>query len=284
MPGKKDPDPSENIPCFYGAELRYRRELAGLTLEQMVEGSFRGASYLSQIERGERRMPIDLARHVDRRLGTDGFFERRCEDAAKARNSGHPLYFQDVPDLEKQAETLEEWQPHVIPGLLQTKEYTRWLIRYEAPGTDPDTTEARVCARAARAELWKRDDRPFYWGILRESVIKRAALPPLLMAEQLEHILEVIRSTQSIFQIVPETTAWVPLQHAMAKLMTFADAPPLVWTDTNFDGQIVDFPARVKAYQRAYDHLRAVALPPETSLTLIEEAARTYRDEAQQEA
>jgi len=90
VPSRKDPDASANVPSFYGAELRFKRELAGLTLEQLAEGSFRGIPFLSQIERGERRMPLDLAVHVDKVLGTDGFFERRCEDARKARQSGPP--------------------------------------------------------------------------------------------------------------------------------------------------------------------------------------------------
>ncbi|MBX9397036.1 helix-turn-helix transcriptional regulator [Streptomyces sp. TRM72054] len=284
MPAKKDPDASVSVPCFYGAELRYKREQAGLTLEQLAEGSFRGISFLSQIERGERRMPMDLAKHVDERLGTDGFFQRRCEDAAKARRVGHPLGFQDVPDLEKQAKTLEEWGPNVIPGLLQTADYMRGLVRYERPLTSSETAEERVRARMARAELWKREDRPSYWGILRESVIRHTPLPPAVMADQLEHVVDLIRSTQSILQIVPEKTPWHPLMHGMAKIMTFAEAPPLVWTDTNFDGRIIDFPTLVNEYRRSYDLLRAVALPPEASLALIEEAVRTYKHEAQQEA
>jgi len=94
----------------------------------------------------------------------------------------------------------------------------------------------------------------------------------------------VIRSTQSVFQIVPETTPWHPLRNGMAKIMTFAEAPPLVWTEGSFDGQMVDFPPLVNDYRKSYDLLRAVALPPEASLDLIEDAARTYRHEAEQEA
>ncbi|MFJ4687705.1 helix-turn-helix domain-containing protein [Streptomyces sp. NPDC091377] len=281
MPAKKDPDASVSVPCFYGAELRYLREQAGLTLEQLAEGSFRGVSFLSQIERAERRMPVDLARHVDRRLGTNGFFERRCEDTAKARSLGHSQNFEDVPDLEKQAESLEEWHPQVVPGLLQTEAYIRGFIRVVAPETPPTTVEERVNARMARAELWKRADRPTYWVILKESVIRDAALPASVMAEQVEHIAALIRSTQSILQIVPATTLWHPLMHGMAKIMTFADAPPLVWSDTNFVGQMVDFPTLIHRYRRSYNLLRAVALPPDASLTLIDEAARTYRDEAE---
>ncbi|WP_327317362.1 helix-turn-helix domain-containing protein [Streptomyces sp. NBC_01235] len=271
-----------SVPSFYGAELRYKREQAGLTLEQLAEGSFRGISFLSQIERGERGMPMDLARHVDQRLGADGFFERRCEDAAKARRAGHPLYFADVPDLEKLAETLEEWAPNVIPGLLQTEPYMRVLMRYGEPLASPELVEERVRARLARAELWKHADRPSYWGILRESLIRSTPIAPEAMAEQLEHILEVIQSTQGVVQIIPETVPWHPLMYGMAKIMTFADAPPLVWSEGDVDGRIADYPALVKEYQRSYDHLRAVALSPETSLALIEEAARNYRDAAQQ--
>ncbi|MFF5534131.1 helix-turn-helix domain-containing protein [Streptomyces cinerochromogenes] len=282
MPPRKDPDASANVPSFYGAELRYRRELAGLTLEQLAEGSFRGVPFLSQIERGERRMPVDLARHVDKVLGTDGFFERRCEDAAKARRSGHPLYFLDVPDLEKQADTLDEWAPNVIPGLLQTEPYMRVLMRHGEPSPRRELIEERVRARLKRAELWNRTDRPAYWAILREAVIRNPLLPPGEMAEQLEHILDVIHSTESVLQVVPHTTTAHPLMYGMAKIMTFPDAPSLVWTESNFDGQIVDYPALVKDYRRSYDLLRAVALPPETSLALIEKAARNYRHEAQQ--
>ncbi|ANP57173.1 transcriptional regulator [Streptomyces griseochromogenes] len=227
-------------------------------------------------------MPVDLARHVDQKLGTDGFFERRCEDVAKARNVGHPLYYADVPDLEKQAVTLEEWAPNAFPGLLQTEACMRGLMRYGAPLASPETVEKNVRARLARAKLWGREDRPTYWGILRESLIRNTPLPPAVMAEQLEHILNVIQSTQSVLQIVPETSPWHPLMHGMAKIMTFADAPPLVWTEGDFDGQIVDFPALVQGYRRSYDLLRAAALPLEASLALVEEAARNYRDEARQ--
>ncbi|MEU6479557.1 helix-turn-helix transcriptional regulator [Streptomyces sp. NPDC047017] len=282
MPVRKDPDASASVPSFYGAELRFKRESAGLTLEQLAEGSFRGISFLSQIERGERRMPLDFARHVDQKLGTDGFFERRCEDVAKSRNAGYPLYYADVPDLEKQAVTLEEWAPSVFPGLLQTEPYMRVLMRNGKPSLSPDVVEERVRTRIKRSELWQRPDRPIYWGILREALIRNPLVAPAAMAGQLEHIADLVRSTESILQIVPATTRAHPLMLGMAKIMTFTDAPPLVWTENDFTGQITDYPALVNDYRRAYDLLRAVALPPDESLALVEDAARDYRNEAQQ--
>ncbi len=73
-----------------------------------VEGSFYGASHLSEIERGTRRMPTELAEHVDKVLGTDGFFRRRGEDVRRAKRRGHASYFERVLEAEKHAETIEE--------------------------------------------------------------------------------------------------------------------------------------------------------------------------------
>ncbi|WP_055526311.1 helix-turn-helix domain-containing protein [Streptomyces graminilatus] len=278
MPVRKDPDASANVPAFYGAELRYRREQAGLTLEQLVEGSWRSISFLSQVERGERRMTDDLAKHVDLKLGTDGFFMRRCEDARRAKQSGHAEYFADVVEMEQGADTIEEWAPMLVPGLLQTGEYAKKVIETGMPWLRPDTVEKQVKARGERAKLWTREEPPAFWAILHESLIREPILPPKEMAEQLEHIAHVIRSTQGILQILPKTTVAHPLMMGMIKLMTFPDAPPIVYTEGLHSGQLIDYPALVSNYRRSYDLLRAAALPPEASLSMIEQAAEDYRN------
>ncbi|MGW2647046.1 helix-turn-helix domain-containing protein [Streptomyces sp. NPDC001393] len=278
MPPRKDPDASANVPSFYGAELRYQRELAGLTLEQLAEGSFRGVPFLSQIERGERRMPVDLARHVDRVLGTDGFFERRCEDARRARQSGHAEYFADVAEMERHAETIEEWAPMLLPGLLQTKEYAQAVIETGSPWLPPATIERQVSARLERAKLWEGDEPPAFWTVIREPLIRTTLLSSEEMAKQLEHIARVVRSARGVLQILPETHAGHPLMMGMIKVMTFPDAPPVVYTEGLHSGQLIDYPPIVKDYRRSYDLLRAAALPPEASLAMIEQAAKDYRN------
>ncbi|MBT2395803.1 helix-turn-helix transcriptional regulator [Streptomyces sp. ISL-100] len=278
MPPRKDPDASANVPSFYGAELRFKRETAGLTLEQLAEGSFRGVPFLSQIERGERRMPLDLARHVDERLATDGFFVRRCEDARKAKQSGHAEYFADVAEMERHAEAIEEWAPMLLPGLLQTPVYARKVVRTGAPWLPPETVDRQVSARTERAEIWGCEDRPEFWAIVHESLICKPLLPLEQMAEQLEHILKVIRSTQGVLQILPETAVSHPLMMGTTKVMAFPDAPPVVYIESQHSGQLIDYPALVKNYRRSYDLLRAAALPPEASLAMIEAAAEDYRN------
>ncbi|MFD6436117.1 helix-turn-helix domain-containing protein [Streptomyces venezuelae] len=278
MPPRKDPDASASVPAFYGAELRFKREAAGLTLEGLAAGSFRAVSFLSQIERGERRMPSDLAQHVDTKLRTDGFFQRRCEDARKARQGGHAEYFADVAEMERYAETMEDWAPMLVPGLLQTPAYARVIVRAAMPHASDDEVEKKVTARMERVALFGQEKPPEFWVILDESVIRKRVLPAEAMAELLDHITEVVEATRSILQIVPETTAAHPFMMGMTRTMTFSDAPPVVYTESLHSGQLIDYPALVKQYRRSYDLLRAVALPPEASRTMVEDAAEDYRN------
>nr|WP_222108656.1 DUF5753 domain-containing protein [Streptomyces cupreus] len=254
-----------------------------MTLEQLAEGSFRGISFLSQIERGERRMPMDLARHVDERLGTDGFFQRRCEDAAKARRVGIAEYFADVAEMERLARTIEDWAPMFVPGLLQTKAYAAAITRSAMPRASDVEVEEIVNARLGRARLFAGESPPKLWAVLDESVIRRRVLPPAGMAELLSHMTEVVRSTRSIVQIVPETDATHPFMMGMTRIMTFFDAPPLVYTEGLHSSQLIDYPALVMAYRESYDLVRAAALPPEASLAMIEAVAEEYRNEAEQQ-
>ncbi|WP_338059793.1 helix-turn-helix transcriptional regulator [Streptomyces natalensis] len=271
-----------SVPCFYGSELRYLRDQAGLTLEQVVEGTYRGISFLSAIERGERGMPMDLAVHCDKLLKTNGFFTRHCEAAARARRTGHPAYFADPAELEKAALTIDDWAPLVVPGLFQTEAYARKMTQTSGKPAPPKVVEERVRARMARADLWKRDDRATHWAILAESVIHRPLLPAAEMAEQLEHIAELARSQQSVVQILPESEVDHALLMGLLKLMTFADGPPVAYTEGVYSGHIIDYPPHVAGYRRSYDLARAAALSPKASLAMIEKAARGYRDEAQQ--
>lgn len=275
----KDIDGSMSVPTFYGKELRWKREAAGLSLEAFLEGSFYGKTYLSDIEHGERRMPLDLARHADRVLNTDGFFERHCEDVRKAKRGGHAEYFEKVLEAEKYALTIEEWCPILIPGLLQTAAYARAVILAGFPLSLDEEVEEKVSSRMARAELFDLDHRtPGYWAILHESLITDPILPPHEMAEQLDRIVELAERRRITPQLILRKVGAHPLMTGPAKIMTFADAPPLFYTEALHSGDTIDDPALVAQYRWSYDQLRAVALSPKASLAMIKSAAEDYRN------
>ncbi|MEU7063959.1 helix-turn-helix transcriptional regulator [Streptomyces sp. NPDC046161] len=283
MAAGKDIDGSASVPAFYGKELRWRREAAGLTLQQTVEDSFYGATYLSEIERAQRRMPEDLARHVDQVLNTDGFFSRRCEDVRKAKRGAHAEYFAPVAEAMARARTIEEWSNALIPGLLQTEPYARAVIHSTHPLDLPEEVDAKVRARMQRAALFEDPKRPEYWTILHECLVRQPLLPPSEMADQLDRIAALARRRR----IVPQVLLWSPAIQPFLGLplmfMEFEDEPPLAYTEGPYHGQLVDDPALVKRYRTSYDRLRAAALSPEASLAMIEQAAEEYRNGKQRE-
>ncbi|MFG3022625.1 helix-turn-helix domain-containing protein [Streptomyces sp. NPDC048254] len=279
MVRRKDIDGSVSVPTFYGKELRWKREAAGLSLEKLVEGSFYGKSHLSDIERGERRMPLELARHVDRVLGTDGYFERHCEDVRRARRGPHAAYFEKVLEAERHAESIEEWCPSTFPGLLQTAPYARALVQAAHPSASDDWIEEKVQARLDRAGLL--DDGhlvPEYWAVLHESLLTDAIVPPQEMTAQLDRITELADRRRITPQIVPRNCGAYPLMAASITIMAFPDAPPLLYVEASYSGDTIDDPALVSQYRKAYDRLRAVALSPDTSLAMIKAAAEDYRN------
>ncbi|QDI69324.1 transcriptional regulator [Streptomyces calvus] len=279
MGQRKDIDGSTSVPTFYGSELRWKREEAGLTLQQLVEGSFYGPSHLSEIERGTRRMPAELAEHVDKVLGTDGFFRRRCEDVRRAKRRGHASYFERVLEAEKHAETIEEWCPTLIPGLLQTDAYAREVTRSAHPLAPEEEVEEKVSARLARFRLFEDNHKtPEYWVVLPELLLRQPILSPEQSAEQWDRIAELVRRHRIVAQILPWNCGPHPLMLGTAMVMTFPDAPPLVYTESQYSGDTIEDPALVKQYHKAYDRLRAAALPPEASLALIEQAAEEGRN------
>jgi transcriptional regulator with XRE-family HTH domain len=276
VPSRNDPDAPASVPAFYGAELRLKREAAGLTLQQLANGSFYSVSFLSQIERGQRRIPLDLARHADRVLRTDGFFERRCEDARSCRRTGLAGYFADAAEQEKRAVTITEWAPSLVPGLLQTAGYARAVIRAANPFAAPDHVETLVTARGERAQLLADDAaKPEFWVIVSELLLRQRMAEPAVMREQFTHLARMARQSRAVIQVLPLSSGPHPLiAGGMTKLMTFADAPPTVYTEGAHHGQLIDDPALVRAYAKSYDFLRAAALSPEASLSLIESAAK----------
>ncbi|MFD5188915.1 helix-turn-helix domain-containing protein [Streptomyces sp. NPDC058357] len=278
MATRKEIDGSAGVPQFYGKELRFKREEAGLTLEKLSDGSFYGVTYLSEIEHGHRRMPEDLARHADRVLKTDGFFGRRCEDVRKAKRGAHAASFAPVAEAETRARTIDQWSGTLFPGLLQTGPYAHAVIQSTHPLDTPEEVEAKIFARQQRARLFDDPKKPEYWAVLHESLVRHPIVPPNEMADQLEHIASLVRRGRIVTQILPWNGPTLPIAELPLLFMNFDDEPPLLYTEGPYHGQTIDDPSLVMQYRKAYDRFRAAALPPEVSLDLIEKAAEEYRN------
>jgi transcriptional regulator with XRE-family HTH domain len=260
---------------FFGAELKRRREDAGITQVELGLRVFVSGGYIGQFEQAIRKPQLDVAQRIDEALQTDGIFERLCRKLID--DPRYADYFAGVVELERLASKICEFAPALVPGLLQTAEYARAVTVAANPFVTDDYVDEMVTARLERAGILKDATRPEYWVILHENALRIPVGGPEAMADQLEYIVRLMHERTAMVTVLPYAAGAHASMTGDLRLMEFDDAPPVAYTETSFSGTLMDHPAVVKRTHRAYDLLRVAALSPEASLALIGSAAEDYR-------
>ena len=160
----KDPklNPKNEKWVLFGGEFRKYRKKAKMTQGELAEVTQSSRSLLSFTERGERNPSHNLARRCDDALGANGGLIRCWTHITHAAS---PRWFRDWLEVEPAAHTLHTWQPLVVPGLLQTEEYARAVLRGK-PGVTDSEVEELVAARMERQAIFSRAAPPMLRVVL----------------------------------------------------------------------------------------------------------------------
>ena len=85
--------------------------------------------------------------------------------------------------LEAEAKSIRDYGLGIIPGLLQTADYARAIVRAAVPKWVPEVIEQRVQGRMVRQQLLYSDDAPRFEAVVDESVLHRMVdSPPVMRA------------------------------------------------------------------------------------------------------
>ncbi|MFC9205518.1 Scr1 family TA system antitoxin-like transcriptional regulator [[Kitasatospora] papulosa] len=278
MPLPKDLDPYANPRAFYGAELRRLREAAGLSQNELGERAFCSGTYIGLFEAAERRPQVEISRALDALLGSGEHLQRLCRLARTSKVAG---YFADAAELQQRAVSIAEFSSLVVPGLLQTESYARALTRAAHPYASDDVVETHVRTRIERGALLDSPAAPVLWVIVHEAALRSPVGGAAVIAEQLHHLhAQGDARPRVVVQVLPFSAGASPLLDTSVTLMHFADAPPVVYTEAAYSGQLVEDFGLVGQISSAYDLARASALSPEASLSLIKSAAKDYATDA----
>ncbi|MFJ6067230.1 Scr1 family TA system antitoxin-like transcriptional regulator [Streptomyces tendae] len=259
---------------FFGTELKRRREDAGITQVELGARVFVSGGYIGQFEQAIRKPQLDVAQRIDETLQTDGIFERLCRKLID--DPRYADYFAGVVELERLASTVCDFEPTVVPGLLQTPGYARALTLATHPFAAEEFVDDRVAARMERSRILGDATRPVYWAVVHETVLHVPVGGPQVTAVALEHMSMLAAERKVLLQVLP-FSAGAPANSGSLRLMEFEDAPPTAYTETSFSGSLLDDPAVVHRARRAYDLIRGAALSPEASLALVRSAAEEFR-------
>lgn len=220
-----------------------------------------------------RRIPRpEFAQRCDEALKTDGLLSRIRE-----RMSREVLlpWFREWVRIEQEATVLRTYQPLVLPGLLQTEEYARALLRGSHRFTE-DGIEQQVTARMDRQVVLHRTDPPQLVVVLDETVLCRAVGGPAVMRNQLQHLVETSASHCVHLHVVPAAAGAYPGLSGPFVIATLPDHDELAYLDNQLLGHIVHSVPDVLSLVRTWESVRAEALPQRQSIELIEEAARAW--------
>jgi transcriptional regulator with XRE-family HTH domain len=179
--------------------------------------------------------------------------------------------------LEAGAASLRNFEPIVIPGLLQTGDYARAMFRNGPRELDRDEVERRVEVRLARQQILARDNRPRLWAVIDEAAIRRLVGGTEVMRGQLHHLANVAQQGKTTIQVVPYRAGAHAGTTGPFVILDFEEPtdPAVVYVETLAGDIYLEERPDVNRYTLAFDRLVAAALHPDDSVRLIEQAADT---------
>ena len=262
-------------------ELRYQR---GLTVEHVAGQLLCSATKVSRLETGMRRPSLRDVRdlcalyHLDEPTSTE-----LMNLAREAREQGWwtqyaDLSFEPYIGLEAEATAITCYSVYYVPGLLQTEEYARALIKAIAPGIEPEACEQRIEVRLRRQQLLEQDNRPRYRVLLDEAVLYRRVGVAHVMYAQLSKILEAEKEDKAAVQVIPFDIGAHAAQDSNFVLLEFGELSlsPVVYVEGLTGSRYIDREADVDRYRETVERLRDSALNPHDSMNRLNELRRVF--------
>ncbi|WP_151774392.1 helix-turn-helix domain-containing protein [Streptomyces abyssomicinicus] len=269
-----------------GQELRRLREQKGMTAEEVAERLLVSQSKISRLENGRRSIS---QRDVRDLCGVYEVEDQRIVDslmqmAKDSRQQGWWHSFGDIPysvyiGLETDAASLRVYDPQVVPGLLQTRQYAESLITGALPETAAADIEKRVQVRLRRQQRINAPENPLrLWTVLDEAALKRIVGNRAVMREQLEHLVEQAQMPHVTVQVIPFDLGAHPGLNGQYAILEFPDASDssVVYIEGVTSDLYLEKPNDVQKYSVMYEHLRAQALNVDQSRQYIEDIAKSY--------
>lgn len=263
------------------AELRKLRAEVGVTHEELARRIGQSRAQISRLENAHVVDQKDVILILDA-LDVEG---KRWEETMKvAREAGERGWWESHKsmgdrqafhaNLEAGATAICEFQMAILPGLLQTPEYTRARVRsdYVTQGFRL-AADAVVEARQLRQRMLYRN-RPTYHVILDQVAVTRLAVPPEVAKAQLYHIAALVNASEEYTVQVLPTDAVIEgfaMPRSSFSLYRFQDPedPAVIVVDTITEDLVRTDESYVQRYDDLFRRLRDAALPPEDSLELL---------------
>ena len=263
-----------------GIELRQLREGAGLTIEQVAARLEVSDSKISRIENGQVRATPRDVRDMATLYGVTG---QRMENLKQlARETKEKPWWSEYSDMqldfvayEAEASNILMFAPMILPGLFQTPDYARAIIRQIRYDLPPERIERRVEFRMKRQAHLAESPPPKLWAVIDEAILHRMIGDPMTMHHQLKSLVETARLPHVTLQLLPFTGgahAGLDGPFIIIRFPEPTDRDMIYFEHTGWE-HYLDDPRALSLYLSLFDQIRATALRPDDSLKILSERA-----------
>jgi transcriptional regulator with XRE-family HTH domain len=272
------------------AELRRLREATGKTHEDVAAALGWHRSKIGRIEGAQfvRVSLTDLRALLDL-YGVSDEDQRQALIllSRQAREHGWWHSYADVlPNphsvligLEAEAQSIRAYQSQLVPGLLQTEDYTRAVLKAtRMTGHDPGEVERFVQVRKARQELLNQEPSAIFWAVLDEAVLRRRVGSAEVMQAQIARLAEVSDLPHVTLQVLTEDAGEHPAMEGSFMILSFPEPDPdVVYIDAATGGLYVERPDDIRRYAWVFDQVLAAALSPRETVRFMRKIADSLR-------
>lgn len=272
---------------WLGQRLKELREERGFKLEEVCAYLECSTGTLSRVETAQYpvKKPTLLALlefyDVSDRRTREHIFELREECWRKGWWDGYSdaYYDKDFMDLawiESRAAHIRWYEPTIIPGLLQTRDYAEVAVRaFERLDVTDEQVHRWVDLRIARQSILTDMQAPQLDVIMDEAVIRRPMGGAAVMREQLEHLAGLADRPNLSIRLVPFSAYDQPSFVGTFTIFELAGAyPDVAYAESLGGGVVVEDAASLDRFERVYAALDKAALSPSDSQAYLADAIK----------
>ena len=260
-----------------GEGLRRAMEQAGLNGQQaahLLDWSTSRLSRLLSGKRGGNEVDVSAILAICQVTGAERTRllklcrEQNTPGWLQQHGSRLPKQLVTFIDHENKAIAISDFQAVVVPGLLQTGDYARALIR-EAGTVPADEIDDRVAARLARQSLFSQERPARLTFFLHEFVLRLPVGGLAVMSEQLHHLLRLSVRPYLTLRVLPASRGAHAAINGPFTLMEFAEFHPVAYLESETSSLFLEKPEETRAYRRILGALAETALDEGQSRKLI---------------
>jgi Domain of unknown function (DUF5753)/Helix-turn-helix domain len=264
-----------------GAQLRRLRNANGIPREQAAEAIRASAWKIHRLENGQvsfkERDVVDLLRLYG--VADPGEVAAFVILARGANQPGWwhqyndllPQWFKTYVDLESTAVMIRSYEAQFVPGLLQTEEYMRAVIRGAHLDESSEEVERRIALRMARQVLLTQEHAPRLWAVVDEGALRRPVGGPDVLRVQLERLVEAAELPNVRLQVLPFATGAHPAMVGAFSILRFPEPelPDVVYLEHLTNALYLEKREDVEEYLHVIDTICLRAARPDRTIEIL---------------